>query len=357
MLPNNTKTIITLCVAVAAALSSVSAWAIVGIHIDDLNAVPHPPNPVRIWGKVISVSPLKITDGKGIVEVTGKTASMGEYLVLDGSWNGSILSVSNPAAYEGEMIEIPAGSFLMGNNGSEPYSFSFELPQHSVYLSAYHIGKYEVTRGEYKRFIAAGGYSKSQYWSSEGWSWKGSRTEPSFWAASQNFGTGIFTQTDNHPVVGVSYYEAEAFCNWAGGHLPTEAQWERAARWNPATSHPNVYPWGDTWNKYYCNNYFDSLYSGNQTSPAGSYSGYGSPSGCQDMAGNVWEWCQDWYGNSYYSEVPNGGWNNPTGPSSGASRVLRGGSYQSYDYYSRCAYRSFNQPGISSNSNGFRMAR
>ena len=142
------------------------------------------------------------------------------------------VSASN-SGYTGEMIYIPAGSFLMGNSGvgdDATYSFSNELPQHSVTLSAYYIGKYEVTRGEYREFMDAGGYTTQSYWSAAGWSWKGSRTQPDYWSASQDWGTGTFTQTDNHPVVGVCYYEAEAFCNWAGGHLPTEAQWERAAR-------------------------------------------------------------------------------------------------------------------------------
>ncbi len=259
----------------------------------------------------------------------------------------------------GEMISIPAGSFLMGNNGHEPYSYSNELPQHSVYLSAYSIGKYEVTRGQYRQFINAGGYTNSSYWSTAGWSWKVSnlRTEPAYWAATQSWGSGVFTQTDNHPVVGVSYYEAEAFCKWAGGHLPTEAQWERAARWTGSSA--RVYPWGDTWNNEYCNNYYDSNLAGGgyqkyQTAPVGSYSLYGSPSGCQDMAGNVWEWCKDWYLSNYYSISPS---SDPQGPASGSYRVLRGGSWYGDAYFLRCAYRSNLNPYYYYYSIGFRLAR
>jgi formylglycine-generating enzyme required for sulfatase activity len=247
-----------------------------------------------------------------------------------------------------EMIYIPAGSFLMGNNGSEPDSNSNELPQHSVTLAAYSIGKYEVTRGEYRAFMTATG-----------------RAAPYYWAAVQDWESGSFTQTDNHPVVGVTYDDAQAFCTWAGGHLPTEAQWERAARWTG--THANVYPWGDTWNQEYCNNYYDSNPAGGgyqkyQTAPVGSYSSYGSPSGCQDMAGNVWEWCKDWYGSTYYSTSPT---SDPQGPTSGSYRVLRGGSWSTsgyyVSYYSRCAYRGSGDdlygPSDYHDSGGFRLVR
>lgn len=140
---------------------------------------------------------------------------------------------SSGGVYPGEMIYIPAGSFLMGNSGNEPNIYDRELPQHSVYLPGYWIGKYEVTRGEYAQFMNAGGYSTPSYWSSDGWIWKTSYgiSAPLYWPAEVCWYYPCpFTQTDSHPVVGVSYYEAEAFCNWAGGHLPTEAQWEKAAR-------------------------------------------------------------------------------------------------------------------------------
>jgi len=261
---------------------------------------------------------------------------------------------STGGVYPGQMIYIPAGSFLMGNNGHEPYSYSNELPQHSVTLSAYSIGKYEVTRGEYRAFMNAGGYSHQAWWSSAGWTWKGSKTQPqAYWADPVNWGTppGQFTQGDNRPVVCVTYYEAEAFCNWAGGHLPTEAQWERAARWNASTSHPNVYPWGDTWNQEYCNNWYDTLYPGYQTAPVGSYSSHGSPSGCQDMAGNVWEWCQDWY-----KSYP--GSSNPFDYTN-SYRVLRGGGWGGNVDGCRCACRVDLglYPNDCSISVGFRLAR
>lgn len=253
------------------------------------------------------------------------------------------------------MCHVRTGSFLMGNNGHEPYSYSDELPQHSVQLSGYWIGKYEVTRGQYQRFIDAEGYLDPSYWSSDGWTWKGGRTQPTYWEPKQNWGTGEFTQTDDYPVVGVSYYEAEAFCNWAEGHLPTEAQWEKAARWTG--SNPNIWPWGDVWDAEECNNKDDTLYPGNETAPVGSYPAGESTCRCQDMAGNVWEWCLDWYLGNYYSQTPPGGWVDPEGPPDGADRILRGGSWNYSDNYNRCAIRGCYPPGTDANFVGFRLAR
>ena len=238
-----------------------------------------------------------------------------------------------------EMIYIPAGSFLMGNNGSEPYSYNDEFPQHSVYLSGYWIGKYEVTRGEYRRFMAATG-----------------RAAPAYWDAVQDWGTGSFTQTEDHPVVGVTWYDAEAYCAWAGGHLPTEAQWEKAARWTG--SYPNVYPWGNVWDAEKCNNWYDHNSAGGgyqryQTAPVGSYPSGASPYGLQDMAGNVWEWVADWYVSYPGSTSPF--------DYTGSYRVLRGGSwsYGADDYdYTRCANRGNTDPNYGGwNGSGFRLAR
>jgi iron(II)-dependent oxidoreductase len=348
-------------------LQCVASWAALGVRISDLNYSPTPPNPIKVWGKVTSVSPVKISDGRGEIQVNGLTASLNDFVIVTGDWNGTVLTAANP--YTGEMIHIPAGSFLMGNcwDGDDAtYHFKYweESPQHSVTLSGYYIGKYEVTRGEYRKFIDAGGYSTQSYWSADGWTWiqNNSRTQPAYWDAVQTWGSVPFTQTDNHPVVGVLFYEAEAFCNWAGGHLPTEAQWERAARWNAATNHPNVYPWeGDLWvtgvTEQNCNNAGDNLYA--WTAPVGSYSSYPSPSGCQDMAGNVSEWCSDWYHWGYYSQTPSGGWIDPQGPAPNPSygHVRRGGGWGDYPEDLRCARRYFSNTSYTFRNIGFRLAR
>jgi len=269
-----------------------------------------------------------------------------------------------PSTYTGEMVYVPAGAFLMGNTGigKDVPGYAHEKPQHQVYLSAYSIGKHEVTRGEYKRFMQAGGYTDAcrWCWSDAGWAWKVSanRTQPQNWDAVQYIGDppGPFTQTDKHPVGGVNYYESEAFCRWAGGHLPTEAQWEKAARWDGA---PRVYPWGNTYDGSKCNAGDDGLYPGCQTAPVGMYSG-ASPYGCRDMAGNVFEWVQDWYSATYYSQTPTGGWIDPQGPTTGDYRILRGGCwYSGYDDC-RCAYREYSYADhvcFGWLNAGFRMAR
>ncbi len=345
------------------------------VRIKDLRHSTTPPNPIKVAGRVTSVSPLKLSDGSGEITVAGVSAELSDFLVVTGDWDGQVLTVSEVVTnYVGpagiEMVYVPAGWFLMGNNGNEGYVWLGELPQHWVYLSPFWISKYDVTRGEYRRFMEAGGYDCFGFWSPEGWLWKvmTDRREPLYWGVEQFtslWGWGCqgicpippslpgearatccgdfsgeppficpdrFEQTDRHPVVGVSYFEAEAFCNWAGGRLPTEAQWEKAARWVEATQYPNVYPWGDEWDMERCNHMYDTNpaaggYNCAMTAPVGSYPQGVSPYGLHDMAGNVWEWCRDWYDEGYYSVSPAV---DPQGPLLGTHRVLRGGGYWNY---------------------------
>ena len=289
----------------------------------------------------------------------------------------------------GELITIPAGEFLMGNNGEEGFAGSEEYPQHRVYLPAYQIGKYEVTRGRYRKFIEAGGYDDPRYWSEEGWKWKQSdiidyagingrftrivrpnseqdRKEPEHWAAEQEWiGHGLghpkFIQTDNHPVVGVTYYEAEAYCRWAGGRLPTEAEWEKAARWDEKTQRAYTWPWGDTWDPEKCNNAEDHNPAGggyrvNQSAPVGSYPAGASPYGCMDMVGNAWEWVADWHKSYPGNPEPFDRTNH--------YRIVKGGCWDDGPFAVRCAYRGWYLPPSSSGTGpgdsdyiGFRVAR
>jgi iron(II)-dependent oxidoreductase len=289
----------------------------------------------------------------------------------------------------GEMIAIPAGSFLMGNNGNEGFGEPEEFPQHSVDLPAYQIGKVEVTRGQYRKFIEAGGYQNQSYWSPEGWKWlesdvidyagmngqvthtvrpdsKEKRKEPEHWTSEQEwmghgFGHPRFLQTDKHPVVGVTYYEAEAFCKWAGGRLPTEAEWEKAARWDEKKQHANAWPWGDTWDPEKCNNAEDHNpaaggYKVNQSAPVGSYPDGASPYGCLDMVGNAYEWVADWH--KSYAGSPK------SFDRTNAYRFVKGACWDDGPFGVRCAYRGWYLPPSSSGTGpgdsdyiGFRVAR
>ena len=261
----------------------------------------------------------------------------------------------------------------MGSSASEEPCFPSEQPQHSVYLDAYWIGKHEVTRGEYRKFVDAGGYSSPQYWSADGWHYRVlySLIQPAWWNDFAIFMGHEFIQTEQNPVVGISWYEAEAYCNWAGLRLPTEAEWEKAARWHEVQQSSFRYPWGNVWNSENCNWNGDSIYVSRETAPVGSYPQGASPYGCLDMAGNVWEWVQDWMDPTYYSQTPTGGWVNPAGPESSSmdTKVLKGGSwwgdYPGIYFQSgcRCATRGENfarwneYPNERGGMQGFRVAR
>jgi formylglycine-generating enzyme required for sulfatase activity len=203
-----------------------------------------------------------------------------------------------------EMLWIPAGEFLMGSSDSDQNAGAGEKPQRRVYLDAYSIYKNPVTVAQYRKFCAATG---RQMPSDPSWGWK-----------------------EDHPIVNVSWEDATAYARWAGVSLPTEAQWEKAARGTDGRK----YPWGDKWDASRCSNGDTDL---NQTTAVGSFPQGASPYGVLDMAGNVWEWCADRYDGNYYQAGPK---RNPQGPESGDVRVLRGGSWgyaNPADF--RCAYR------------------
>jgi len=235
-------------------------------------------------------------------------------------------------------ISISAGNFTMGSLPGDPYAQDNEQPQHTVYLDAYQISKYEITNSQYKDFMDAGGYSNSAYWTTEGWAWRTNNniTEPLWWSSGlYNSGPSF----PNHPVVGVRWYEADAFCRWAGVHLPTEAQWEKAAR---GTDPTNYWPWGSTWDAGKCNcTYNTAPDTFEYSSPVGFFSAGQSPYGVYDMAGNVWEWCNDWYQSDYYSVSPS---SNPAGPATGSYRVIRGGGWYIHDNPCRTVYRDPDGP-------------
>ncbi len=238
------------------------------------------------------------------------------------------------AAKPAAMVRIPAGEFVMGASPEEQqrvldfgwqgpmqnrlrFVVEHSGPRHRVYLDAFYVDRHEVTNRAYQGFVRATGHRRPHFWSGP---WQLSEPE--------------------QPVVGVSWYDARAFCDWQGKRLPTEAEWEKAAR----GADGRRYPWGDEWDA-------GRLHSADAVAarplpnfgvwsawqramtagmgaarPAavGSYPGGASPYAALDMAGNVWEWVADWYAPDYYASAPP---RNPTGPQHGGPKVLRGGGW------------------------------
>ena len=229
---------------------------------------------------------------------------------------------------------VPAGEFEMGST----YGTRDETPVHPVYLADFYMDKYEVTNALYKICVDAGGCTSPQQTKS--------------YTRSSYYGNSEF---DNFPVIYVDWNQAKTYCEWRGpstssgqAHLPTEAQWEKAARGTDG----RTYPWGEDID---CNkaNYNGSCVG--DTSKVGSYASGKSPYGIYDLAGNVWEWTADWHSDTYYQTSPS---ENPLGPDSGPYRVLRGGSWDYLDdVNARSANRNRYGPSYTNNKLGFRCAR
>ena len=262
-----------------------------------------------------------------------------------------------------ELVYVAAGEFILGTTDAqldallrelptdERSWFEREQPQCRVNLPAYWIGRTEVTNAQYLRFVQATGQRAPQHW------------------ASGRPPAGL----ENFPVVYVSWEDARAYCEWAGGRLPTELEWEKAAR----GADGRIFPWGNEWDRAKCRNFqgitgrsygdIGELMSALQVwltghdllreGPAalGSYPSGASPYGCQDMAGNVWEWCEDWYDENAYRRYARG---DLTPPASGSVKVLRGGSWLRDDPQDfRCASRYDTHPDYRYYSHGFRCVR
>ena len=239
-----------------------------------------------------------------------------------------------------KLIRIPGGDFLMGTDeadaqriaqqyGWRATRFQDECPQHTVHLDSYYICEYPVTVAQYARYLEDTDEVPPQCWD-----------DPRF-------------KESSHPVVGVAHYDAEAYASWAGLRLPTEAEWEKAARGNDGRR----WPWGNEWDPQRANTRETGV--GHPT-PVDHYTDAGnvSPYGVCDMVGNVWEWCQDRYADDFYTFSPQ---SNPicTKPivHYDAHNVLRGGSWYSIAERARCAARYDRFPQMHRRHIGFRCAR
>lgn len=228
--------------------------------------------------------------------------------------------IAEPNIKESSWVRIPAGTFVMGEKQGD----DDEEPVHNVFLNEYWISGYEITNEQYQMCVAAGACSCML-------------NQPADQA--------------QHPVVRLTWNEANEFCVWIGGRLPSEAEWEKAARGGLVGA---LYPWGD--DEVSCDqnakNGAQFGYCSGELLTVGSFppNGYG----VYDMAGNAWEWVADWYDKDYYR---NSSETNPTGPADGKYKVIRGGGWNYTVYGLRVAYRSVSYPDSKANFIGFRCVR
>ncbi len=225
------------------------------------------------------------------------------------------------------MVLVPAGEFWMGL--SEGEGLDDEQPRHKVYLDAYYLDKYEVTTERYAKFLEFAGWQKPLNWSMV-----------------------KFPEHATRPVIGVSWADADAYCRISGRRLPTEAEWEKAARGTAERR----FPWGDK-RPQPAIALFGQMtkFSYDILKPVGSYPEGVGPYGAFDLGGNVAEWVQDWYDGEYYRESPE---KNPQGPRNGQYKMVRGGSWSDMPVYLMAAGRTSKLPPDTRNAFiGFRCAQ
>ena len=271
-------------------------------------------------------------------------------------YTNSAVSEVNDAAQQVlttiEWVSIPEGTFLMGSTPEETkaayedaklrssmleqHTFHAELPRHPVYLSTYEISRYEITNAQYRAFVEATdrptprGHNGEETWADE------------------------TLNGNTQPVVGVTWFDAQAFAEWIGGSLPTEAQWERAAR----GAEGRTYPWGNTPPKARQHANFARRY--NRPIPVGQFPKGESPNGIADLAGNVWEWCLDEYSPTFYQQHNGGTSQDPLNLRFRdvlRARVIRGGAWDVGRAFLRSSLRFKFYPLDSTHTIGFRVVR
>jgi len=254
--------------------------------------------------------------------------------------------VVSPAADStpNDMVTIPAGPFDMGSPWNS-FAYDNELPPRNVFVPAFKLDRLLTTNAEYANFVEEGGYERREWWSEEGWAWRERENceMPLYWTRDGHdwrgramFGEGLIEP--QHPVTGISWYEAEAYARFMGKRLPSEAEWEKAASWDAARESKRRFAWGDTEppSPARCN--FDTHFWG--PTAVGSFPAGASYDGCLDMTGNVWEWTNDpfagfpgfeAYPYPEYSET----WFD------GDHRILKGGSWATRASVLRTSFRNF----------------
>jgi iron(II)-dependent oxidoreductase len=250
-----------------------------------------------------------------------------------------------PTSATRDVIEIPAGAFTMGAVW-DSFAYDNEYPAHEVFVPAYRLARVPVTNEEFAHFVEEGGYRRREFWDAEGWEWRERenwecplywrRAEgAACWSARRMFEEGEFEP--DHPVSGVSWYEAEAFARFAGKRLPTEAEWERAASWDDVRKEKRRFAWGDEEPSPRLAN-FDNLYWG--TTAVGSFPAGASQRGCLDLTGNVWEWTSAPFGGfPGFEPFPYPEYSQEW--FDGDHRVLKGGSWATRPTVLRISFRNF----------------
>jgi len=258
----------------------------------------------------------------------------------------------------GTEVLIEAGPFEMGTS-DDPWAYDNERPGHIVDLPAYYIDSEPVTNAAYLAFMEAGGYDDPQWWHPQGWEWRGSsgKRAPAFWSKDgvswvrRRFGRMEAVPPDE-PVQHVCWYEADAYARWAGKRLPTEAEWEKAARWDPVAERSRRFPWGDEYEEGRANLGQRML----RPSEAGSYESGASAYGVRQMIGDVWEWTSsDFHGYPGFRSFPYKEYSEVFfGPD---YKVLRGGSWATHPLGIRGSFRNWDYPIRRQIFTGFRCTR
>lgn len=277
----------------------------------------------------------------------------------DGFRAPSLAEFPNPPESLPADVELPGGAFIMGTD-DEPWAYDNERPAHEVELAPFAIDTTPVTNAAYDEFVTAGGYDDPQWWNPQGWKWRqeASLVAPQFWfedGTLLRYGHRIARRGDE-PVQHVGWYEADAYARWAGKRLPTEAEWEYAASWDPTTATKTRWPWGNdapTPERAHLALGGDEHWG---PAPVGTHPAGASPAGVHDLIGNVWEWtASDFDGYPgivafpylEYSEVFFGG----------EYKVLRGGSWAVHPSALRATFRNWDYPIRRQIFSGFRGAR